>query len=115
MGFDTSTCSVGDGMLTGVIAGSMFASPSVDAVLAAIRDVCGPAGCLLVVKNYTGDRLNFGLAADISKGAVSGREGTRGFISPEQYAKEPYATRRASRTPGAARSPRRGVLAEAER
>lgn len=55
---------IGDGMLTGVIAGSMFASPSVDAVLAAIRDVCGPAGCLLVVKNYTGDRLNFGLAAE---------------------------------------------------
>jgi dihydroxyacetone kinase len=32
--------------------------------LAAIRAVTGPAGCLLIVKNYTGDRLNFGLAAE---------------------------------------------------
>jgi len=55
---------VGEGMLTGVISGSLFASPSVEAVLAAIREVCGDAGCLLVVKNYTGDRLNFGLAAE---------------------------------------------------
>ncbi|WP_280541421.1 dihydroxyacetone kinase subunit DhaK [Chromohalobacter sp. 11-W] len=55
---------IGDGMLTGVISGSLFASPSMDAVLAAIREVCGSAGCLLVVKNYTGDRLNFGLAAE---------------------------------------------------
>ena len=35
---------------------------------------------------------DFGLAADISKGPVSGRDGTRGFISPEQYAKEAYTT-----------------------
>ena len=39
-------------------------SPSVDAVLAGILAVTGPAGCLLIVKNYTGDRLNFGLAAE---------------------------------------------------
>lgn len=55
---------IGEGMLTGAISGSLFASPSVEAVLAAIREVCGEAGCLLVVKNYTGDRLNFGLAAE---------------------------------------------------
>ncbi|MEL6641058.1 MAG: dihydroxyacetone kinase subunit DhaK, partial [Pseudomonadota bacterium] len=36
----------------------------VDAVLAGILAVTGPAGCLLVTKNYTGDRLNFGLAAE---------------------------------------------------
>ncbi|WP_292331800.1 dihydroxyacetone kinase subunit DhaK, partial [Mesorhizobium sp.] len=42
----------------------IFASPSVEAVLAAIRATTGPAGCLLIVKNYTGDRLNFGLAAE---------------------------------------------------
>ena len=41
-----------------------FASPSVDAVLAGILAVTGPKGCLLIVKNYTGDRLNFGLAAE---------------------------------------------------
>jgi dihydroxyacetone kinase len=55
---------VGDGMLTAAVCGEIFASPSVDAVLAAILAVTGPPGCLLVVKNYTGDRLNFGLAAE---------------------------------------------------
>ncbi len=55
---------VGQGMLTGAISGDVFASPTTDAVLAAIRHVTGRAGCLLVVKNYTGDRLNFGLARE---------------------------------------------------
>ena len=55
---------VGEGMLTAAVCGDVFASPSVDAVLAAILAVTGPAGCLLIVKNYTGDRLNFGLAAE---------------------------------------------------
>ncbi|SCB56269.1 dihydroxyacetone kinase [Rhizobium aethiopicum] len=55
---------VGRGMLTAAISGEIFASPSVDAVLTAIRAVTGPNGALLIVKNYTGDRLNFGLAAE---------------------------------------------------
>jgi triose/dihydroxyacetone kinase / FAD-AMP lyase (cyclizing) len=55
---------VGDGMLTAAVSGEIFASPSVEAVLAAIRAVTGEPGCLLIVKNYTGDRLNFGLAAE---------------------------------------------------
>jgi len=55
---------VGRGMLTAAVCGDVFASPSVDAVLAAILAVTGKAGCLLIVKNYTGDRLNFGLAAE---------------------------------------------------
>ncbi len=55
---------VGSGMLTAAVCGDVFASPSVDAVLAGILAVTGPAGCLLIVKNYTGDRLNFGLAAE---------------------------------------------------
>ena len=55
---------VGRGMLTGAVSGEVFASPSVDAVLAAILAVTGKKGCLLIVKNYTGDRLNFGLAAE---------------------------------------------------
>jgi dihydroxyacetone kinase len=55
---------VGPGMLTAAVCGEVFASPSVEAVLAAILTVTGPRGCLLVVKNYTGDRLNFGLAAE---------------------------------------------------
>ena len=55
---------VGRGMLTAAVCGDVFASPSVDAVLAGILAVTGKAGCLLIVKNYTGDRLNFGLAAE---------------------------------------------------
>ncbi len=55
---------VGAGMLTAAVCGDVFASPSVDAVLAGIVAVTGDEGCLLIVKNYTGDRLNFGLAAE---------------------------------------------------
>ena len=55
---------VGEGMLTAAVCGDIFASPSLDAVLAGILAVTGKAGCLLIVKNYTGDRLNFGLAAE---------------------------------------------------
>ncbi|NMO16024.1 dihydroxyacetone kinase subunit DhaK [Pyxidicoccus fallax] len=58
---------VGAGMLDAAVAGDVFTSPSTDAVLAAIRAVAGPAGALLVVKNYTGDRLNFGLAAELAR------------------------------------------------
>ncbi|KAF5795662.1 putative phosphotransferase with an alcohol group as acceptor, FAD-AMP lyase (cyclizing) [Helianthus annuus] len=58
---------VGDGMLTAAICGDVFASPPVASILAGIRAVTGPMGCLLIVKNYTGDRLNFGLAAEEAK------------------------------------------------
>lgn len=58
---------VGKGMLHAAVSGDVFTSPSVDAVLAAIHAVAGPAGALLVVKNYTGDRLNFGLAAELAR------------------------------------------------
>lgn len=59
---------VGPGMLSAAVAGDVFASPSTDQVLMAIRAVAGPGGVLLIVKNYTGDRLNFGLAAQIAQG-----------------------------------------------
>lgn len=55
---------VGPGLLTAAVCGEVFASPSVDAVFAAIMAVTGKAGCLVILKNYTGDRLNFGLAAE---------------------------------------------------
>lgn len=63
---------IGDGMLTGAILGGMFASPSVAAVLGAVRAAAAGAGennnkkdpVVLVVKNYTGDRLNFGMACE---------------------------------------------------
>ncbi|XP_040184332.1 triokinase/FMN cyclase [Rana temporaria] len=57
---------VGRGMLTGVIAGPVFTSPPVGSIVAAVRTVAhaGAAGVVLLVKNYTGDRLNFGLALE---------------------------------------------------
>lgn len=58
---------VGCGMLAAAVAGDVFTSPSPDAVLAAVRAAAGPRGALLVVKNYTGDRLNFGLAAELAR------------------------------------------------
>ncbi|XP_072971719.1 putative 3,4-dihydroxy-2-butanone kinase [Typha angustifolia] len=58
---------VGEGMLTAAISGDVFTSPPATSILAAIRAVTGPKGCLLIVTNYTGDRLNFGLAAEQAK------------------------------------------------
>src|ERR1700676_2050532 len=55
---------VGRGMLSAAVAGEVFTSPSPDAVHAALQAIAGPKGALLIVKNYTGDRLNFGLAAE---------------------------------------------------
>jgi dihydroxyacetone kinase len=58
---------IGGGMLSASVLGELFTSPSSDSVLAAIKAVSGKAGALLVVKNYTGDRLNFGLAAEMAR------------------------------------------------
>jgi dihydroxyacetone kinase len=60
---------VGVGMLSAAVAGEVFTSPSVDSVLAGIRAISGPAGAVLIVKNYMGDRLNFGLAAELARAA----------------------------------------------
>jgi dihydroxyacetone kinase len=59
---------VGEGMLSAAVAGEIFTSPSSDSVFAAITAVSGKPGALLVVKNYTGDRLNFGVAAEMARG-----------------------------------------------
>jgi dihydroxyacetone kinase len=56
----------GTGMLTAAVCGGIFASPSATSILAAIRAVAPSdnKGVLLIIKNYTGDRLNFGMAAE---------------------------------------------------
>lgn len=58
---------VGEGMLTAAVCGGLFASPSIDAVFSAIMHVAGSAGVLVIVKAYTGDCLNFGLAVEKAK------------------------------------------------
>ncbi|MER8185389.1 dihydroxyacetone kinase subunit DhaK [Kitasatospora sp. NPDC094015] len=57
---------VGPGMLDAACPGEIFTSPVPDQVLAAARAVQQGRGVLLVVKNYTGDVLNFGLAAELA-------------------------------------------------
>ncbi len=57
---------VGPGMLDAACAGEVFTSPTPDQVLAADRLVDGGAGVLHVVKNYTGDVMNFEMAAELA-------------------------------------------------
>ena len=55
---------VGAGLLDAAVCGNIFASPNVAQVRRGIELVTGEKGALLVVKNYTGDALHFGLAAE---------------------------------------------------
>ena len=55
---------LGRGMLDAVAPGAVFTSPHNKAVLHASRAAAGPDGVVHVVKNYTGDRINFGIAAE---------------------------------------------------
>ena len=57
---------VGKGMLDGAVAGAVFTSPTPDQVYEAIQATeCGK-GALLIIKNYTGDVMNFEMAADMA-------------------------------------------------
>ena len=58
---------VGTGMLDGAVAGAMFTSPTPDQVFEAVKAVDAGKGVLLVIKNYTGDVLNFEMAADMAE------------------------------------------------
>ncbi|HZB48223.1 MAG TPA: dihydroxyacetone kinase subunit DhaK [Mycobacteriales bacterium] len=57
---------VGRGMLTAAVPGEVFTSPVPDQILAATQAASGGAGVVHVVKNYTGDVLNFQLAAELA-------------------------------------------------
>ncbi|CAN5540631.1 dihydroxyacetone kinase subunit DhaK [soil metagenome] len=58
---------VGTGMLDAACAGEMFTSPVPDQMMAATRGVDGGAGVLHIVKNYTGDVMNFEMAAEMAE------------------------------------------------
>jgi dihydroxyacetone kinase-like protein len=58
---------VGKGMLDAACPGAVFTSPTPDQMLAATKAVDGGKGILHIVKNYTGDVLNFELAADMAR------------------------------------------------
>lgn len=58
---------VGKGMLDAACPGAVFTSPTPDQMLEATKAVDGGAGVLHIVKNYTGDIMNFEMAADMAK------------------------------------------------
>ncbi|GAB6085374.1 dihydroxyacetone kinase subunit DhaK [Alkaliphilus crotonatoxidans] len=57
---------VGEGMLHGAVAGAVFTSPTPDQIYEAVKAVDGGAGVLLVIKNYTGDVMNFEMAGEMA-------------------------------------------------
>ena len=59
---------VGFGMLDAACPGAVFTSPTPDQILEATQAVNGGAGVLHIVKNYTGDVMNFEMASDLARG-----------------------------------------------
>ena len=57
---------VGEGMLDAAVAGAVFTSPTPDQIYEAIKAVDGGNGVLLVIKNYSGDVMNFEMAKDMA-------------------------------------------------
>jgi len=60
---------VGFGMLDAAVPGEVFSSPSPDQILAAADAVAGKPGVLFIVKNYSGDIMNFEMAMEMRAGA----------------------------------------------
>ena len=58
---------VGRGMLDAAVAGNVFSSPSPDRILEGIRRADSGKGVLLIIKNYSGDIMNFELAEELAK------------------------------------------------
>ncbi|MFL0247492.1 dihydroxyacetone kinase subunit DhaK [Candidatus Clostridium stratigraminis] len=58
---------VGKGMLDGSVAGAVFTSPTPDQIYEAIKAVATDAGVLLIIKNYTGDVMNFNMAREMAE------------------------------------------------
>ena len=59
---------VGHGMLDGACAGEIFTSPTPDQIYECTKRVAGDRGVVHIVKNYTGDVLNFEMAAELAQG-----------------------------------------------
>lgn len=58
---------VGEGMLDAAVAGAVYTSPASDAILEGIKAIATDAGVLMVIKNYTGDVMNFEMAAEMAQ------------------------------------------------
>jgi dihydroxyacetone kinase-like protein len=75
---------VGLGMLDAACAGEVFTSPVPDQMMAATKEVDGGAGVLHIVKNYTGDVMNFEMAAELAA-AEAGTE-VRSVVTDDDVA-----------------------------
>ena len=62
---------VGYGMLDAACPGHIFTSPTPDQIVAAADELAGESGVLFIVKNYAGDRMNFEMAAEMTKGRTA--------------------------------------------
>lgn len=58
---------IGKGVLDAAVCGEVFTSPTPDQVFEAIKAVDGGAGVFLIIKNYTGDVMNFEMAAELAE------------------------------------------------
>lgn len=58
---------VGEGMLDAAVAGAVYTSPASDAILEGIKAIATDKGVLMVIKNYTGDVMNFEMAAEMAE------------------------------------------------
>jgi phosphoenolpyruvate---glycerone phosphotransferase subunit DhaK len=81
---------VGMGMLDAACPGAVFTSPVPDQMLAATKAVDGGAGVLHIVKNYTGDIMNFELAAEMAR--AEGLEVTAVVIADDVAVKDSLYT-----------------------
>lgn len=58
---------VGEGMLDAAVAGAVFTSPTPDQIYEGIKAIATDAGVLMVIKNYTGDVMNFEMAREMAE------------------------------------------------
>jgi dihydroxyacetone kinase-like protein len=58
---------VGEGMLDAAVAGAVFTSPTPDQIYEGIKAVATSEGVLMIIKNYTGDIMNFEMAAEMAQ------------------------------------------------
>jgi len=58
---------VGYGMLDGAVAGAVFTSPTPDRIYEGVKAIATPAGVLMIIKNYSGDIMNFEMAQDMAE------------------------------------------------
>ena len=86
---------VGKGMLDAACPGAIFTSPTPDQMHAATKAVAGEKGALHIVKNYTGDVMNFALAAEMLRG--DGMARSMAGLGPKRTFSRPSRARLAMR------------------